>query len=91
MSSGATLPIHFTATGDVGGANGGEIDTVVLTPAAAIATLVLRENGSAGAIILSLQAAASGGSVVLPACDLAYSGQLHATVGGAGALAMVAL
>lgn len=87
----ATRLFHITATGDVGPSNGGELSSVVLTPAAAAATLVIREGGSGGTILLSLQAAANGGSVQSVFEAVGYSGQLHATLGGSGALAAIEL
>ena len=84
-------PYYITATGDVGSANGGEISVVVLTPAAAVSTLVLREGGSGGTIIAAFQAAASGNSVAVEASTLVYSGQLHATLSGSGAVAMIGI
>lgn len=84
-------PVHITGTGNVGGDSGGEIELVVLTPAAAVSTLTLKEGGSGGATILILQAAANGGSVVVEVCSLAYSGQLHATLSGTGATATIGL
>lgn len=76
-------PKHFTATGDitVGPAT---LHRVVLTPAAAVATAVIREGGSGGTIVLALQAAANGSTVVvegpMPILDP------HLTLGGTGAL-----
>ena len=87
----ATIPYYLTSTANVGDANGGEIDSVVLTPAAAVATAVVRENGSGGTIILALQAAANGGSVQHIFRGLVYSGQLHVTLAGAGVQATVEL
>lgn len=82
---------HITATGDVGSQNGGAIDSVILTPAAATAALTLRKGGSSGTIILVLQAAANGQSVQAEFCGAEYEGQLHATLSGAGATANVEL
>lgn len=89
-------PLYISATGNVGGVNGGLIKQIVLTPAAAVATLVLREGGSGGNIIWSLQAAASGSSVILDfSSDIdggsIASGQIHATLGGVGAVATIAV
>ena len=69
---------------------------VSLTPAAAVATLTLNENGSGGTAILDMQAAASGTSAFSDLSDhgeggLVYSGQLYAIIGGAGALVTVCL
>lgn len=60
---------------------------VVLTPAAAVATLEIRD-GSSGTVLLTLQAAASGSSVTpeLGGC-VQFATAIHATLSGAGALA----
>lgn len=78
-------PVHFTATGDIdAGTVRLPLQGFVLTPAAAVATAVVREGGSGGTIVLSLQAAANGASVVVPIpCVIANP---HVTLGGAGAL-----
>ncbi|HEU4542204.1 MAG TPA: hypothetical protein VFR23_13835 [Jiangellaceae bacterium] len=62
--------------------------SVMLTPAAAVSTLELRD-GSGGAIVLTLQAAASGSSSVWSAgkAGVLFSSALHATLSGAGAAA----
>jgi hypothetical protein len=58
----------------------------VLTPAAAAVTAVIRENGSGGTIVMSLQAPANGGSVVVtPAAPMTIVDP-HVTLGGAGVL-----
>lgn len=87
---GPAVPYYITATGNVGSANGGQIVSVTLTPAAATATLVLRESGSGGTIIAAFQAAASGNSFYGEYAS-AYAGQLHATLTGAGAAAVIEL
>jgi len=81
----ATRPQHFTATGNIS-VGPATIWGFVLTPAAATATAVIRENGSGGTIVMSLQAAANGNSVVV-----AFEGPMplmdpHVTLGGAGVL-----
>jgi hypothetical protein len=86
-----TRPIYLTETGNAGGSNGGELMSAVLTPAAAVSTLVVRQGGAGGTVILTLQAAANGGSVQARFEGLGYSGQLHATLTGAGALATIEL
>jgi hypothetical protein len=88
-----SIPYYISATGNVGPANGGRIPHITLTPAAAVATLVLRSGGSGGTIIWAGQAAANGSSVDFPyePDPIAYSGQLHATIGGTGAQAQVHL
>jgi hypothetical protein len=69
----------------------GRIGAVVVTPAAAVATLVLHDNTSAtGTVLLSLQAAANGGSVVFDT-PIAFSVGVYANIGGAGAAAYVVL
>ncbi len=82
---------HITGTANVGGSAGGSIRSVTLTPAAALSTLVIRESGSGGTIIASLQAAASGNSAQVRFDGAAYSGQLHATLVGASAVAVIEL
>ena len=79
----AKRPQKFTATGDVTGAATGGHAVVILTPAAALSTVDVRQNGSGGTVIMSLQAAASGVSVVSP--DFYFEGQLHVTLSGASA------
>jgi hypothetical protein len=88
------VPYPITTSGNVGPTNTGTgLRRVVLTPAAAVATLVLREGGSGGRILYQLQAAANGNSVTLDMGDDPdiISGQLHATIGGAGAFATVSI
>jgi len=86
-------PTTISATGNVTTTQT-SIRTVVLTPAAAVATLVLRDGGSGGTVILNLQASANGDSVVcnfqdddLPVPTVTSGVGLHATLGGAGAVA----
>jgi hypothetical protein len=85
----ASKAVHFTATGDIvatadGGTTKITIHGLVLTPAAAAATAVIRENGSGGTIRMSLQAAASGGSVIV---NVPFQiADPHVTLGGAGVL-----
>jgi hypothetical protein len=78
-------PVHFTATGDID-TSGARVPIAgfVLTPAAAVATAVVRKGGSGGTIVLSLQAAANGASVV---CDIPSTIESpHVTLGGTGVL-----
>jgi hypothetical protein len=83
---------RVTATGDV--ATGSrQLHSVTLTPAAAASTVDVRD-GSGGAIILSLQAAANGSSVVWLAASprgeqpgVECSTSIHATIAGASASA----
>lgn len=87
----STLPVYLTGTGNAGSANGGQLYSITLTPAAALSTLVLREGGASGTIIAALQAAASGNSVQARFDGMAYAGQLHATLSGASASAVIEL
>lgn len=75
------------ATGDVPGATNGGTATVVVTPAVALATVVVRSDGATGTIIATLQAGASGASV--PYGPFHFDGQLHLTITGVGASANV--
>jgi hypothetical protein len=77
-----------TATGNVG-TGSKYLQSIVLSPAAAVATLDVRLDGSGGAVVLTLQAAANGASVVWQATDRPGVGaaQPHATLAGAGASA----
>lgn len=69
---------------------GGSISRVVLTPATNLATVVIYDNTSAtGTPILSLQAAASGASVVVDFRNLKFETGLHVVPGGTGALVYV--
>lgn len=86
----SAAPFYITGTGNIGGASGGQVVSVTLTPAAAAATLVLRESGSGGTVIATFQAAANGASFYGRYC-FAYAGQLHATLSGSGAAAMIEL
>ena len=87
--------LRITATG-VLRTTGTAIKTVVLTPASALSTLVLRNGGAAGPIICSLQAAPGGSSVVLPfsgddlpAETITAGDALHATIAGLDAIGYV--
>lgn len=76
-------PKHFTATGDIS-VGPATIYGFVLTPAAAVATAVIREGGSGGTIVMSLQAAANGSSaIVMFPMSIADP---HVTLAGAGVL-----
>lgn len=75
-------------------AGNGRIASVVLTPAAAVATLILYDNASAasGNKILTLQAAANGGSVVFtPPDSVIFTAGCYADIGGTDAAAYVYL
>ena len=72
----------------------GQLHSVILTPAAAVATVDVRLDGSGGTVVASLQAAANGGSVVWQAVGEArgaagngvrFGGPLHLTIAGASA------
>jgi hypothetical protein len=88
--------VKVAATGNVTPAARGQLRSVILTPAAAIATLDIRLDGSGGTVVASLQAAASGNSVVWAAAPrqagvagagVPFPGPVHATLAGAGASA----
>ena len=77
----ATIPYRVTATGNVGLDQGGAIHSVTLTAGGDAASVVIRESGSGGAVLLTLKA---------PALDtrqvrLVYSDQLHAILAGTNA------
>ena len=83
--------IHLTATGDaVAVTKPASVFSVILTPAAALATAVIRTNGASGTIKATLQAPASGGSAVWTSGDsnngVLYNKGVHVTITGAGAL-----
>lgn len=80
---------QVTATGDVVTAVPAYLRSVVLTPAAAVSTLEVRD-GSGGVVRLKLQAAANGNSAVWRAGSkqgVQFSSSIHATLSGAGAVA----
>ncbi len=87
--------IHKTATGDVVVTTKvAFVHSVVLTPAAATATLVVRTGGASGTIKLTLQAAADGPSAVWSAghdAGALFPNGVHVTLTGAGALVDVEL
>jgi hypothetical protein len=85
--------VKAVATGNIVSGRG-QLNSVILTPAAAVSTVDVRLDGSGGTVVLSLQAAASGSSVVWRASDqqygqagagVAFAGPLHVTLSGAGA------
>lgn len=86
-------PNDVSATGAVYAKGSGRIKGVVLTPAAAAATLVLHDNASAasGTVLARLQAPANGGSAVFVGLDIPFANGVYATLGGAGAAAVVYL
>jgi len=63
------------------------VRSVTLTPAAAVATLVLRDGGAGGTVLLRLQAAANGNSQTWGDGEsvLVCATDIHVTIGGAGA------
>src|SRR5262245_29025983 len=65
-----------------------QVKLVVLTPAAAVATVVIRDGGAGGTTRLSLQAAANGNSVVWTSIGdpMTFGTDVHTTIAGAGAL-----
>lgn len=70
------------------------VHSVVLTPAAAVATLVLKTNGSSGTTKLTLQAAANGNSVSWTSADhggTSFPLGVYADIGGDGAAASIEL
>lgn len=69
----------------------GRVLGVVLTPAAAVASLILYDNTAAsGTKLLTLQAAANGASVPVD-IPFVFSAGVYADIGGAGATAYVIL
>jgi hypothetical protein len=82
----ATLK-KISATGDVYTVHR-VLRSVILSPAAAAATLDVRLDGSGGTVVATLQAAANGNAVIWQASNegVLASG-LHATLAGAGASA----
>ena len=80
---------QISATGDVETGKG-YLKSVTLTPAAALSTVAVRLNGASGTVVKTLQAAASGASVVWISSDhegVYFQGALHGTLSGASALA----
>ena len=82
--------IHATATGDVVVTTKvAFVHSIILTPAAAKSTVVVRTGGASGTIKASLQAPADGGSAIWSAGSdqgVLFTQGVHITVGGAGAL-----
>lgn len=84
----ASRLVKVAATGNVR-TGSVKLRSVVLTPAAALSTLDVRD-GSGGNVIMSLQAAASGASVPWMSGDedgVVFGTAVHATLVGAGASA----
>jgi hypothetical protein len=92
----ATRLKRITATGLITAAPA-RLKSVVLTPAAAVATLVIDDStDGSGTDLFSLQAGASGASVIWMSADstkhtagVGFSVGIHATLGGTGASAMI--
>lgn len=82
--------VRVTATGNVGGANGGSLIGGTLTAGADAASLVLREGGSGGTVLATIKAAA-GATQPYWYGGTGYSGQLHATLTGTSPEATVVI
>lgn len=70
------------------------VHSVVLTPAAAVATLALKTNGTGGTTLLTLQAPANGASVSWTSAGaggVIFALGVYADIGGAGAVASIEL
>lgn len=79
---------QVSATGDVV-TQDAYLHSVVLTPAAAASSVVIRD-GASGAVRLTLNAVANGASVVWTAGDnegVFFTSAIHATLSGAAAVA----
>lgn len=88
--------IHVTATGFVlTQGHSAIVQSITLTPAAAVANVVLRDFGATGTIKTTLQAAANGGSIVWIAGDAKagplFTDGVHVTLTGAGATVEIEL
>lgn len=79
-AGGAFLATSGAAIGRLGGAS--------LTAAAAAATLIIRETDGSGRKLAVLNAPVGDSSHWTPARDVAYQGQIHVTLTGAGAQAL---
>ncbi len=75
---------QFSATADIVATIEVTLLAIVLTPAAANASAVIREGGSGGTVVLTLNAVANGSAVVVPG-PISIRGP-HLTLSGAGAL-----
>lgn len=82
--------VHNTATATIAAVGKhAQVKSVVLTPAAAKSTVVVRTGGASGTVKLALQAAADGSSVIWESGNEAgvlFPDGIHITVTGAGAL-----
>lgn len=84
------IALQISANGQIAIGNGRILRAVVLTPAAAVSTLILYDNTAAsGTILAQLQAAASGASAVLSDLNVRCSVGIYAAITGAGATAVV--
>lgn len=84
-------PKDISADGQVHTGNGVLLG-VVLTPAAAVATLVLYDGTDTGGQVLArLQAAANGESAILTGVRIPFQTGLYANIDGAGAAAVAYL
>lgn len=85
MADGVGRCRRLTATGNVSPhVNGGTCWGGVLTPGSAAASVVVREGGGSGTVILTVTAVANGVSIPI-AGPFRFEGQLHATLSGTGA------
>lgn len=75
---------QFSGTGDIAAAVEARLFSLILTPAAVAASAVIREGGSGGTVVLTLNAAANGSAVVVQG-PIVIRGP-HLTLSGAGAL-----
>lgn len=81
--------VRVAATGTVK-ASEARVKKVLLTPAAAVSTLVLRDGGAGGTVKLEMQAAANGQTVEVTLEDgEGFGTDVHATLAGLGAVAYV--
>lgn len=81
--------LYITATGNVGGALGGTIASIIVSAnAAAAGVLTLREGGSGGTIFIDIASPVAGSQQYLFQ-GLSYGGQLHATLTGTGVTAAI--
>jgi hypothetical protein len=82
---------QFTTAGGAQSIHAEEITihALVLTPAAAAVTCDIKENGTGGTVVLSLQAAANGNSVVVRGPIQIRAPYLSAIVGAGGSLTVV--
>ena len=83
-------PQHITATGNVGAASGGTLQSVILSADEAAASLTLKEGGAGGTTFLTVTAPEDETTAITGLCAV-YHGQLHATLSGTGATATVVI